>query len=197
MKICTVEECSRRSFAKGYCQMHYRRVRIYGDPNTFQRFRPAGDEWERFFARVDKGGSCWIWTGRLYRNGYGNAWNARKKVGQLAHRYAYEALVGPIPEGMQLDHICHERACVNPTHLRPVTNKQNNENQQGNRINNRYGLRGVGFNKRTNKYRARVHHLGREYYAGEYATPEEAAEAARQLRLSLFTHNDLDRRAAA
>lgn len=114
-------------------------------------------------------------------------------VEKLAHRYAYELLVGAIPDGMQIDHICHNRACVNPGHLRPVTRKQNMENQAGVNVDNNSGFRGVGLNKRTGKYRARAQHDGKEYTAGEHDTPEQAAEAARQLRLSLFTHNDVDR----
>jgi hypothetical protein len=196
MKACKIEGCPRTHFAKGYCGTHYRRVRVYGDPNTFQRIYPPGNERERFFARVVKGDSCWIWTGNLHRNGYGNAWNAREGRGQLAHRYAYEALVGPIPEGMQLDHTCHDRACVNPGHLRPVTNKQNNENPGALRSDNTSGYRGVRYQKRTGRFEARAQHHGIQHNAGTFATAEEAAEAARQLRLSLFTHNDLDRKAS-
>jgi len=196
MKRCSVDECTEKYIAKGYCSKHYLRVKRYGDPHMFQRFYPRGNEQERFWARVVKGESCWIWTGRLYRNGYGNAWNAREKRGQVAHRFAYEDLIGPIPGGMQLDHTCHNRACVNPEHLRPATNKQNNENPDGLRADNTTGYRGVQLEKRTGRYVARCQHNKVQYNAGTFSTPEEAAEAARQLRLSLFTHNDADRKAS-
>jgi len=114
----------------------------------------------------------------------------------IAHRFAYAEVKGSIPEGFQLDHVCHNRACVNPEHLRPVTNKQNNENPAGLRSDNTSGYRGVTQDRVTRRWKAQAQHNGRMYRAGAYDTPEEAAEAARQLRLSFFTHNDADRRSA-
>ncbi len=64
---------------------------------------------------------CWIWSGNIARNGYGR-YGAR---GQYAHRVAYELLVGPIPEGLTIDHLCRVHACVNPKHLEPVPLKVN------------------------------------------------------------------------
>ncbi len=60
-------------------------------------------------------------TGRGYL--YGQFWYGNKNG--LAHRYAYETMVGPIPEGLQIDHICQVQRCVNPAHLEPVTPKVN------------------------------------------------------------------------
>lgn len=62
---------------------------------------------------------CWVWTGRLNRNGYGRVYHAGKE--RMAHRLTYELLVGPIPEGLVLDHVCRVRCCRNPYHLEPVT----------------------------------------------------------------------------
>lgn len=75
---------------------------------------------ERFAAKytVDESG-CWLWTASTVNNGYG-----RFRIGgesRLAHRVSYELHVGPIPEGLQLDHLCRVRDCVNPAHLEPVT----------------------------------------------------------------------------
>lgn len=79
------------------------------------------DVFERFFERIaiDEHG-CWIWTGALNYGGYGtlNIGDQRKVY---AHRWSYEQHVGDIPTGLQLDHLCRVRACVNPDHLEPVT----------------------------------------------------------------------------
>lgn len=72
----------------------------------------------RLRAEVERG--CWMWSGPRHGEGYG-------KTGKngLAHRVVYEALVGPIPDGMQLDHLCRNTGCVRPDHLEPVTRKEN------------------------------------------------------------------------
>lgn len=76
-----------------------------------------------FWARVDADADCWIWTGTLDRDGYGQFNLNGRKV--RAHRGAFEALVGLVPPGLVLDHLCRVRACVNPDHLEPVTNAEN------------------------------------------------------------------------
>ena len=67
---------------------------------------------------------CWAWMGGRMKNGYGVfSLQLRKTI--LAHRFAYEALRGPIPHGLQLDHLCRVRCCVNPDHLECVTRREN------------------------------------------------------------------------
>jgi hypothetical protein len=69
---------------------------------------------------------CWLWDGRRFsRNGYGRVWHDGKE--RQAHRVTYELLVGPIPQGLILDHLpkCRVRCCVNPDHLEPVTHRTN------------------------------------------------------------------------
>lgn len=73
-----------------------------------------------FWARVDKTGDCWLWTGRLTSHRYGSVGSKGS-----AHRIAYELTVGPIPEGLTIDHLCRVRHCVNPAHLEPVTMTEN------------------------------------------------------------------------
>lgn len=83
---------------------------------------------QRFWSRVDKTDTCWNWIGGGVRttDGYGRF---QAETGDpckvQAHRWSYERLVGPIPNGMQLDHLCRNRACVNPDHLEPVSNREN------------------------------------------------------------------------
>lgn len=80
---------------------------------------------QRFWARVEKRGpdECWLWTGALTR-GYGSFGSGGRNV--RVHRFAYEAVVGPIPEGLTIDHLCRVRNCVNPAHLEAVTMRENN-----------------------------------------------------------------------
>lgn len=95
-----------------------------GDPAKVRRKVQKGSEVERFWGFVDKSDACWLWTGSRDRRGYG-AWTRPDKSKARAHRFAYELVVGPIPEELVLDHLCSVRACVNPEHLEPVTHKVN------------------------------------------------------------------------
>lgn len=77
-------------------------------------------------AKITVGESgCWLWTASLNFKGYGVACPGPAGRKAMAHRYAYETLVGPIPDGLQLDHLCRVRNCVNPAHLEPVTASEN------------------------------------------------------------------------
>ena len=77
---------------------------------------------DRFWAKVELTEDCWVWTGHL-RRGYGTL--MQDGHDGYAHRFAYESFVGPIPEGLQIDHLCRNRACVNPAHMEPVTLREN------------------------------------------------------------------------
>ena len=83
---------------------------------------------ERVLARIEQiSGQCWIWPGSQVGNGYGTASYRVDGIQKIAltHRVAYEALVGPIPDGLDLDHLCRVRLCCNPEHLEPVTRTEN------------------------------------------------------------------------
>jgi hypothetical protein len=67
--------------------------------------------------------SCWFWTGRY--NGFGYGLVGSHATQKVAHRMVYEFLVGPVPEGLTLDHLCRNRPCVNPAHLEPVAFREN------------------------------------------------------------------------
>ena len=119
--VCIMADCDRRHYARGLCEMHYARAKRSGS------LPPKASEESLFWARVEKTDSCWLWVGHTASNGYGRV--VFDGVSQAAHRVAYKILVGPIPEGSELDHVksrgCISRACVNPAHLEPVTHREN------------------------------------------------------------------------
>lgn len=88
---------------------------------------------ERFWSKVDKDGPvpahrpdlgpCWLWAASLNHYGYGQFSLSGRP--QAAHRISYEMLVSAIPAGLELDHLCRDHACVNPSHLEPVTHAEN------------------------------------------------------------------------
>lgn len=132
----TCETCG-RVFASDHS-----RVRRYCSLNCSHIGRTIAPE-QRIWDKVDKNGDCWLWTGALINGGYGSfhvesAGRARS-VAWLAHRYVYLLLVGPIPPGFHVDHVCHNRdlscpggdytcmhrRCVNPEHLEAVSARTN------------------------------------------------------------------------
>jgi hypothetical protein len=148
----------------------------------------------RMERQTDKSGDCWLWTGAVLNTGYGRVTGEPPlKKGLLAHRVSFEEANGPIPDGMLLDHRCHVKLCVNPAHLRIVTNKQNREHLAGPLSNNKSGYLGV-YEYFPGCWRGKVKHNGKDNYTARCATPEAADEAVRALRIRLFTHNDRDRR---
>jgi hypothetical protein len=142
---------------------------------------------------VEKDG-CWGWSGTVSPDGYSHFSYGGQQT--YAHRAAYEIHVGPIPEGMLIDHKCHTRSCVNPAHLHPVTNKQNHENRPGPQANSTSGVRGVSWDKRSRRFEGYVKHWGTRYRVGYFDTLEEAEAAVVAKRNELFTNNLLDRAAS-
>ncbi len=124
---CSVEDCDAPANAsRGWCWPHYRRWLKVGAPTPLG-LRVDGDIPAHFWGKVDKSGECWLWIGHVENSGYG-AFSWRE--GALhrkarAHRYAYELVVGPIPAGLEIDHLCRNKLCVRPDHLEPVTRAEN------------------------------------------------------------------------
>lgn len=122
-RLCDIEACSNVVLARGWCPKHYQRWRTLGDPQfppREQRRSTLKDVWSRFVAS-DEG--CWPWHGPVGGSGYGTMRFERKK--HQAHRLIYELLIGPIPDGLDIDHLCSNKLCVNPDHLEPVTRSVN------------------------------------------------------------------------
>lgn len=196
MKICNaIEECDHPVRKRGLCNKHYQRWRRHGDTTALVVRHEGGPE-DRFWAKVDKHGPissllssrCWIWKAKMNR-GYGQLRVGGKNV--YVHVFAYKLLVGPVQDGMQVDHRCFNGACVNPDHLRAVTIKQNVENYRGLRTDNTSGVRGVTWS--GTKWRATVTHWGRNYHVGYFDSINDAKRAVIAKRNELHTHNDVDR----
>jgi hypothetical protein len=100
----------------------------------------------RFWSKIDASGDCWLWTGSRANTGYGTFNGASN-----AHRYAWQLLVGPIPEGYHLDHLCRNPPCVNPDHLEPVTPRENHSRSPIHHISKKYCKNGHLFSE-TNTY---------------------------------------------
>ena len=119
MKTCEYDDCEKPRKTRGYCKKHYERLRTTGQLQV----SPKRTVEERFWEKVDVGHplGCWEWC-TVGRGGYGQFSVGHTKV--PAHRFAYEFLVGPIPDGLEMDHLCRNRICVNPDHLEPVTRQE-------------------------------------------------------------------------
>lgn len=128
---CSVDGCNRPVTGWGLCRTHYMREYRAGNIS-----RPTQED--RFWAKVMKTPECWPWLAGITTKGYGSFWDPATKRHVSAHRFAYELLVGAIPDGLTVDHRCHtedescrggngcpHRRCVNPSHLQLVTPKEN------------------------------------------------------------------------
>ena len=144
---CSVPECTRAHDCHGFCKLHGGRIRRHGDISAH---RIRGTLEERFWPKVNKVGPlpdyaphlgpCWLWMAGKIR-GYGNF---RTQGGTQAHRFAYSLEFGTIPDGLELDHLCRNRACVRPSHLEAVTGLVN--------IRRGYAARYTGFCRHGHPY---------------------------------------------
>lgn len=112
------EDCVDGRLRRGMCERHYRRLLHRGDTAN-----PRIDNVRHYEVRAS---GCWEWSGAMWGNGYGKL-SVSMHGTRLAHRALYTEHRGPIPDGLDLDHLCRNRACVNPQHLEPVSRATNLE----------------------------------------------------------------------
>ena len=179
--ICSIAGCGKKHEARGWCNMHYLRWRHHGTPDGsgVELYRTPE---ESFAARTEWAGGCLMWTGSLGNGGYGRIRAGGRNV--YAHRYAWEKERGVIPPGMEVDHTCHERVCVNVDHLRLSTRQENTQNRSGPTSTRRTNLpRGVyplgaGFEGVVTHNRVR--------HSKHFPTAQEASSWADETRRRLF-----------
>lgn len=186
-RICTFDGCDRKHSARGLCSVHYNQLRR-GKGLSPAETRGRRTKPHRVAGYDSSNGieSCWPWLGTIDAHGYGVV--MRNGVMHKAHRYVWEESNGKIPPGLVLDHKCFTKACVNPSHLRAITQKQNSEHLQGATKASTTGVRNVF--KRGDKFVAQVRHNRKLHHAGTFATIEDATIAAENTRRLLFTHAD-------
>lgn len=114
---CSQPDCTAPVHRRDLCRSHYERTLRRLGPDLAQILR------DRFWLKVEKTEGCWIWHGTRCPRGYGRVVRGSRNC--AAYRLAYEELVGPIPPGLVLDHLCRNTSCVRPDHLEAVTDGEN------------------------------------------------------------------------
>lgn len=179
---CAGPQCARDVRTRGLCGSHYEQQRK-GRPLTALRPRRKPGmsteeigKWISQQVEIDSASGCWVWTRELNREGYGRLEFQGKK--QLVHRLMFSIFVGPLVEGLQVDHIdCISTACCNPEHLRQVSPAGNMQNQRGLRSNNISGHAGVCWSKRREKWYAHISVGGAATHLGSFTNLDDAIAA--------------------
>ena len=124
---CRVDGCEKLARCRGLCDKHYIALRRHGDPLVkLSNYGEPADV--RFWQKVDRSAgdaACWPWTGGT--GGYGHGIFYTEAGGGLihAHKWLWEQMNGPVPPGLELDHLCRTPGCVNPAHMEAVTHREN------------------------------------------------------------------------
>jgi len=179
-KPCSIDGCRDIVKSRGWCNKHYLRWRNTGDPQATTKPVYSTDL-DRFFAKVDASGDCWEWQAYAHL-GYGRFGYQGKSI--QAQRVVWMLLVGPIPEGHEVDHLCRNTLCVNPDHLEPVTPEENRRRARLVEILSSYQL-------------SKTHCPQGHPYAGSnvYLDSVSGARRCRECRTDQFERSDAKKRA--
>lgn len=193
---CTIEGCETKHKARGLCKNHYNEWYRINRPRKSRSkpevaARKLATKEQLFLTKAIKSEGCWGWSGTLSPTGYTTLNAERKKW--FGHRVSFEMHIGPIPDGFDIDHKCHNKSCTNPDHLQAVSRKENKENTNGAYKCNSTGIRGVTWTKNRKKYKAQITHNSKTFYLGCYESIAEAEAVVLEARNRLFTNNLLDR----
>lgn len=176
MKICSFEGCGRKHYGRGLCAGHHRQQKLGKELRPLRAISTAKDS---MIDRLEAGSvlnpetGCKEWTRSRAHNGYGQITvNGRTRQ---AHRVSWEEKNGPIPNDRYVDHLCHNRSCINVDHLRLVTRYENQANRGS--TSSRSGYRGVYQVGR--RWKTAATHQGETRRLGTFDTPEEAYEAVK------------------
>lgn len=119
------------------------------DPNWRKRPRPKRPIGERFFEKVNRTPTCWLWTSATWGSGYGFFWTNDDRRSEFAHRFSWELKHGMRPpKGMQVMHSCDNKLCVNPDHL-SIGTAQDNTDDKVAKKRHCVGEKNMGGNKLT------------------------------------------------
>src|SRR6185369_9168336 len=125
MRICDIEGCGNKHLANGLCSSHYQRLYKHERLHLIVRHDLTTVERLQEKITINENG-CWIYTGRLTPKGYVHVRHSEEQGKmRFGHVIVWEEAYGPVPEGLELDHTCKNRACLNPDHLEPVTHAIN------------------------------------------------------------------------
>ena len=116
---CSIDGCTRKAAARGWCHTHYERWRLHGSTEDRPRAR---DALVRFHALHGEADGCWPWLGFVDDSGYPKFFDGKRMV--RAHRWAYEHGLGPLAQGEEPHHECLNAVCVNWAHLKAMTRRE-------------------------------------------------------------------------
>lgn len=185
---CRQADCDKHVRRRGLCATHYKRHRLGKDMSAPIRTMDGG--MDNFWPKVSKADGCWEWLAAKDKKGYGQF----KYAGgmRLAHRVAYEWARGKIPEGFLIDHMCHNRACVNPAHLRLASDSHNAQNRSGARAGSKSGVRGVHWEARENRWRAAAQVEGKRTFLGYFDNVQDAEKVVTEWRRVNMPYSVMD-----